>query len=283
MNIKKLIVFILSAFLPMVVIGLVMHIYKNVIVASLLSACAMFLPLVAVIVTRAIFKECIFKGLGVSFKINRWWVVGWLLIPVLALGIVGVTLLMPGAVWTPDSEMVQAMMQSFPGGIGVWGIVGVSIISGLLAGLTINAVFGLGEEIAWRGYLMQLFKGRKFIFVALWTGFIWGLWHAPIILNGHNYPQHPVPGVFLMVVFCILLTPILLYFRIKGRSVIVPAIMHGTFNALAGLSLMLITPADDILYGATGLAGMIALLIVDFCLFLYDRYISKENIFLTNI
>ena len=56
MNIKKLIVFILSAFLPMVVIGLVMHIYKNVIVASLLSACAMFLPLVAVFVTRAIFK-----------------------------------------------------------------------------------------------------------------------------------------------------------------------------------------------------------------------------------
>lgn len=115
--------------------------------------------------------------------------------------------------------------------------------------------------------------------MALWSGVIWGLWHAPIILNGHNYPQHPVTGVFMMVLFCLLLTPVLLYFRKKGRSVILPAIMHGTFNAVAGVSLLAVLPVNDILYGATGLAGFIALLIVNVCLYLYDRFIAKENIF----
>ena len=275
MDIKKLITFILAAFLPMVGIGAAIH-FSESIVKFLLSAVAMFIPVLAVIFTQVIFKEPVLRGVGLSFKINRWWVIGWLLIPIIALAIVGMTLLMPGARWTPDNETVKLALQTMPEGFGVWGFIGVTILSGMLAGLTLNAVFGLGEEIAWRGFLLNMFSGKKFCKVALCTGIIWGLWHAPIILNGHNYPQHPVAGVFLMVVFCVLMTPILMYFRQKSGSVIVPAIMHGTFNAVAGLPLIIITPANDLLYGATGLAGMIVLLIVNLCLFLFDRFVSKE-------
>ena len=275
MDIKKLITFILAAFLPMVGIGAAIH-FSESIVKYLLSAVAMFIPVLAVIFTQVIFKEPVLRGVGLSFKINRWWVIGWLLIPVIALAIVGMTLLMPGAKWTPDNDTMKMALQAMPEGFGVWGFIGVTMLSGLLSGVTINAVFALGEEIAWRGYLLNMFSGKKFWKVALCTGIIWGLWHAPIILNGHNYPQHPVVGVFLMVVFCVLMTPILMYFRQKSGSVIVPAIMHGTFNAVAGLPLMIITPANDLLYGATGLAGMIVLLIVNLCLFLFDRFVSKE-------
>ena len=275
MDIKKLITFILAAFLPMVGIGAAIH-FSESIVKFLLSAVAMFIPVLAVIFTQVIFKEPVLRGVGLSFKINRWWVIGWLLIPIIALAIVGMTLLMPGARWTPDNETVKMALQAMPEGFGVWGFIGVTMLSGLLSGVTINAVFALGEEIAWRGFLLNMFSGKKFWKVALCTGIIWGLWHAPIILNGHNYPQHPVVGVFLMVVFCVLMTPILMYFRQKSGSVIVPAIMHGTFNAVAGLPLIIITPANDLLYGATGLAGMIVLLIVNLCLFLFDRFVSKE-------
>lgn len=275
MDIKKLITFILAAFLPMVGIGAAIH-FSESFAQFLLSAVAMFIPVLAVIFTQVIFKEPVLRGVGLSFKINRWWVIGWLLIPIIALAIVGMTLLMPGARWTPDNETVKMALQAMPEGLGVWGFIGVTMLSGLLSGVTINAVFALGEEIAWRGFLLNMFSGKKFWKVALCTGIIWGLWHAPIILNGHNYPQHPIAGVFLMVVFCVLMTPILMYFRQKSGSVIVPAIMHGTFNAVAGLTLMIITPANDLLYGATGLAGMIVLLIVNLCLFLFDRFVSKE-------
>ena len=265
MNTKKLIVFLLWAFLPMVIVGLVMHFSGASAVGLpeessaidplaamkglLFSAGAMLIPLLAVIFTQLIFKEPVLKNLGI------------------------------GAKWTPNSEMMQSAIASMPEGFGIWGVIAVTMISGLLNGITINAVFAFGEEIAWRGFLMKEFKGRKFLTAALWIGIIWGFWHAPIILNGHNYPQHPVAGVFMMVAFCLLFTPMLMYFRQKSGSVIVPAIMHGTFNAVVGISAVVVTPANDLLYGGPGLAGFIVLLMMDVCLYLYDRYFSKERVF----
>lgn len=283
MNTKKLVTYILCAFIPMIGIGVLMSCGSNVILKSLLSLVAMLLPMIAVIITQAVNKEQIFHGLDISFKINRWWVIGWLLMPVLAVAVLGMTLLMPGAVWSPDSEVVKAALASMPEGVGLGAFIVITLISGLFAGLTVNAVFAFGEEIGWRGYLLKIFKGKTFLSTALWTGIIWGLWHAPIILNGHNYPQHPVAGVFMMVGMCVFLTPIFMYFRLKSGSVIVPAIMHGTFNGVVGLSMILVTPANDLLYGGPGLAGLITLLLLDICLYLYDRFISKENIFSSSI
>ena len=295
MNTKKLVTFILCAFIPMIGLGVVMHSIGaasadssldpatvnplSAIIGALLSSVAMLLPMLAVIITQLINKEPVFKNLDINFKVNRWWVMGWLLMPVLALAVLGITLLMPGAVWSPDSEVVKTTLAAMPEGLGLGGLIVITLISGLFAGLTINAVFAFGEEIGWRGYLLKIFKGKSFLTTALWTGIIWGLWHAPLILNGHNYPQHPVAGVFMMVGMCLFLTPMLIYFRLKSRSVIVPAIMHGTFNAVVGLSMILVTPANDLLYGGPGLAGLISLLLFDICIFLYDRFISKENIF----
>ena len=299
MNYKKLIVFLLFAFLPMIAVGLVMHFGGASTVGGsadpasidplaaikgfVFSAGAMLIPLLAVVFTQLIFKEPVFKGLGISFRVNRWWWIGWLLMPVIALAVMGVTLLMPGAVWTPGGATMQAAMQSLPEGVPedlvVWIIIAVSIFSGLIAGATINAVFAFGEEIAWRGFLMKEFKGRKFMSAVLWIGIIWGFWHAPIILNGHNYPQHPIAGVFMMVAFCLLLTPMLMYFRKKSGSVLVPAIMHGTFNAVVGVSAVVIPITNDLLLGGAGLAGFIVLFIVDICLFLYDEFMSKDKIF----
>lgn len=299
MNSRKLIIFILCAFLPMVAIGVIMHLFggspaglsadvmtenpTKAIVGIILSAGAMLLPMIAVIITQLLSKEPVLKGLDISFKINRWWFIGWLLMPVIAVMVLGVTLLMPGAVWSPDNDTIQTALESLPAGIGVWGMLAITLFSGLYAGITINGIFAFGEEIAWRGYLLKLFKGKKFMTTALLTGTIWGLWHAPIILNGHNYPQHPVIGVLMMIVFCVLLTPMLMYFRQKSGSVIVPAIMHGTFNGVVGITLILVTPANDLLYGASGLAGFITLALIDAVIYIYDRFISKENILRSEI
>ena len=297
-NRKKLIVFLLFAFLPMIAVGIIMHRSGASTAASLdpaavdpvaalkgflFSVGAMLIPLLAVVFTQLIFKEPVLEGLGVSFRFNRWWWIGWLLMPVVAMAVLGVTLMMPGAKWSPDSPLMQASLAKMPEGVGPWGIIGISLVSGLLSGITINAVFAFGEEIAWRGFLMKEFKGKKFLLVALWIGLIWGFWHAPIILNGHNYPDHPVAGVFMMVVLCLLLTPILMYFRQKSGSVIVPAIIHGTFNAVVGISAVVVTPANDLLFGGAGLAGFIVLAVTNVCLFLYDRYGSKEKLYTTPV
>lgn len=290
MKTKRILIFILWAFVPMIGTGLFLHFAgaaasqaESSPVAAmtgfLFSAGAMLIPLLAVVFTQLICREPVLEGVGISFRINRWWWIGWLLIPVMALAILGMSLLMPGARWAADSELLQLSLAQMPQGFGPWGLIAVSLFSGLLAGATLNAVFAFGEEVAWRGFLVREFKDRKFLTASLLIGVIWGFWHFPLILNGHNYPDHPVPGVFMMVLMCTALTPILLYFRQKSGSVIVPAVMHGTFNAVVGISNLFVLPQNDLLIGAPGLAGLIVLLLTDVGLFLFDRYVTRENLF----
>jgi membrane protease YdiL (CAAX protease family) len=85
---------------------------------------------------------------------------------------------------------------------------------------------------------------------------VWGLWHAPLIAQGHNYPEHPWIGVGLMVVFCTLWAPILGWLRSRSGSVIAAAIAHGAINASAGLPLLVIAGGGDLTVGLTGLAGL---------------------------
>lgn len=255
----------------------------SVLKGLIMGAGSMLIPLLAVVFTQLIFKEPVLKDLDAKFNIKLSWLIGWLIVPVIIFVILGITLLMPGANWNTDSETMQTAMSQMPAGLGVWGVIAITIVSGLFAGITVNALFAFGEEIAWRGYLIKLFQGKKFLTTALWIGIIWGLWHAPIILNGHNYPQHPVAGIFMMIAVCLSMTPALMYFRMKSDSVIVAAIMHGTINATAGVILFVVSPYNDLIHGAAGLAGIIGFLLFDIGLYIYDMYISKDKIFLSDL
>ncbi len=248
---------------------------------SIMASICMFIPLIATLIMQAIEGKPLLKGLGISWKINRWWIVGWLMMPIACIAIVGVCAAFPGMSFNAHTALVQQALEEMNSQgmkIGSRGLFSIEIVSGLIAGCTINALFAFGEEVGWRGYLTELLKGRHYLLACAIISLIWGLWHAPLILMGHNYPDHPVIGVFMMVGFCLSLTPIITYIRLKSGSVIAAAIVHGSFNALAGLSLMYIDNYNDLL-GSTGLAGIIVLLIIDLILFLYDRYISQDRIF----
>jgi hypothetical protein len=69
------------------------------------------------------------------------------------------------------------------------------------------------------------------------------------------------------------------YIVLKSKSVITAAIFHGTLNAISGIVLFYVVGGNDLINGATGVSGFIALLLVNISLFVYDKYITKENIF----
>ena len=148
----------------------------------------------------------------------------------------------------------------------------------MIAGYTINALFAFGEEVGWRSCLLNAFEGKPFWQACVFTGAVWGIWHAPLILLGHNYPEHPQIGVAMMTLWCILLTPMFIYIRVKTKSVYGDSFLHGFLNALAGLPLLLIIGGNDLTKGVTGAAGMIALVIINAALIFYDVYISKDRI-----
>ena len=81
-----------------------------------------------------------------------------------------------------------------------------------------------------------------------------------------------------MIILCVLLDPIFSYVRIRANSVIAAAIIHGSLNATAGLSLMVVKGGNDLTVGAAGLAGFIVLAFVNIGLLLYDRVLAKEPI-----
>ena len=232
----------------------------------------MFFPLVSVLLTQLVTGEKPFSDIGISFRLNKWWWLGWLvIIPLPILLSLPVSSLFPGVSIGTDSDALKQTMdamqaQGMP--FGPWGVGIITLLSGFVAGLTINALFAFGEESAWRGFLHRLLKGKGFWKECLIIGVIWGIWHAPLILMGHNYPEHPVPGVFMMVAFCVLVTPLMVFIREKSGSVIMAAIAHGTINALGGLPVLYLIGYKELLSGITGLAGFIALALADIVLLL---------------
>ena len=252
------------------------------------STVYMFFPLITALVLQAIDKEK-FNHTGlVNFKVSWTWLVAWLLPVVLSLVCIPVNGWLPGVELQYNSEqlinqyhipdnqqnMVREQLGKFPAYLLVISI----IFSGLIAGITINAIAAFGEEYGWRNYLVGALREVKFWKAALFIGIVWGIWHFPLILMGHNYPNEPYWGLLMMVLLCILLGIIELYFVLKSKSMVVAAVMHGTFNAVNGITIYFILGGNDFLNGMAGLAGFIVMAVTILCIWVYDKYISKDNL-----
>ena len=252
------------------------------------STIYMFFPLITALVLQAIDKEK-FNHTGlVNFKVSWPWVVAWLLPVVMVFVCILINGMMPGVSLEYNSEQLinqyhvpedqQELVREQMGKMPAYLMVISIVFSGLIAGITVNAIAAFGEEYGWRNYLVGALRGVKFWKAALFIGIVWGIWHFPLILMGHNYPNEPRWGVLLMVVMCILLGIIELYFVLKSKSMVVAAIMHGTINALAGMVIYFTLGGNDFLNGMPGLSGFIIMAVTIVCIWIYDKYISKDNI-----
>ncbi|WNG43342.1 CPBP family intramembrane metalloprotease [Archangium minus] len=138
----------------------------------------------------------------------------------------------------------------------------IQVVQAALLGPFLNLPVIFGEEWGWRGYLLP-----RLLPLGQWSalvlgGVIWGLWHAPLILLGYNYPQHPVLGVLLFTVVCVLLSILLGWMRLATGSIWPAVLAHGSINALAPIVVMLgyaEKPIDTALVGMTGWPGWLVL------------------------
>ncbi len=242
----------------------------------ILSPFYMFIPFVATILT-CIFYRIPLGSLALSAKPNRWFLVAWLLPALLSCVALGISLIFPGVEYSPSMQGVSRYYSISPNVVaeqytllGLPPLISV-LFMGLIAGPTVNALFAFGEEIGWRGFLHRELAHLGFWKLSYATGFIWGIWHAPLILHGLNYPQHPIEGVGMMIVFTTLLSPLLSYIRIRTRSVLGAAIMHGTVNGVSGISVAFAEGGSDLIVGLTGLSGFVVLLFVNAVLFKVSR------------
>ena len=248
----------------------------------------MFFPMLTALVLQAIDKEKFNHNGLVNFKIKWSWLVAWLLPVVMVFICILVNGLMPGVMLQYNAEQLitqyhipedqQDLVREQLLGMPASMMIGLTLVSGLTMGITVNAIASFGEEYGWRNYFIGALREEKFWDAAPFIGFIWGIWHMPLIFMGHNYPNETQWGVILMVVFCVLLGIIELYFVLKAKSMIPAAIFHGTVNAVSGMVIYFTLGGNDFLNGMTGLAGFITMAVVIVCIWLFDKYISKDNL-----
>jgi len=144
-----------------------------------------------------------------------------------------------------------------------WALLLLTGFQTVILGPILGLLIAFGEEYGWRGYLQsELIKIGKVRGILL-LGVIWGLWHTPIILMGHNYPGYPVLGSLLMVLYCIALAFLLGFAVLKSRSVWLAAFLHGLNNQVYSfLILMVYTPNDPILSFGAGIYGLLVLALI---------------------
>jgi membrane protease YdiL (CAAX protease family) len=135
-----------------------------------------------------------------------------------------------------DQQLGAAGVQELPLPIGT--LVAVQLAT-IPLGALINLVPALGEELGWRGWLLPRLLPLGTVPALLVSGVIWGLWHAPLILLGYNYPDAPGwLGLSAMVVMCILVGAVFGWLRLRSGSVWPAALAHAAFNAAAGSHLL---------------------------------------------
>lgn len=142
----------------------------------------------------------------------------------------------------------------------------------LPVGILFNAIFlTFSEELGWRGWLQPRLAHLGFWRLCLLIGTVWGIWHAPIILMGYNFPGLGWAGVLAMTAFCVLLTPYHALLRERGAGTWGPGMFHGTINAVAGFSFLFQPEPAWPWNGLLGLGGFAVMLAGCGLIWMYRR------------
>lgn len=136
----------------------------------------------------------------------------------------------------------------------------ISTVLMVFATAPLAAFNTFGEEYGWRAYMNQKLEP---LFGTLGTvligGILWGLWHAPLTVHGHNfgkdYPGFPYMGILLMCVMCTGFGAVLCWLTKTSGTVYPAAIMHACINN-GGLTLgtvLLVTHDKELTIGQMAL------------------------------
>jgi uncharacterized protein len=176
-------------------------------------------PAVACIIVRMGVTREGFGDAGLHPCFRQWWT--YLLAVTWPLAVVVV------------SVVVATILRTAPHGFALpWGLSQPSL--GRLVGLFLLSIvlapIFLGEELGWRGYLqLRLFQARPLL-AGLTTGFIWGVWHYPMILSGGQPTESIAQTLLLLPVSMMAMSVLLGWMRSRTGSLWPGTVAHAANN-----------------------------------------------------
>ena len=241
----------------------------------------MFVPGVAAFIVRKFITKEGFDDAGLGIGPARYYLVAWLLpVGLSVLACLLSVLLTPAHFDFTLSEAMKAAVQRAPEKPlpSPQALLLSIFLSALTIGVMINTLFAFGEEFGWRGYLLMRLLPAGRLRAMVLVGVVWGLWHAPVILMGYNYPRHPISGVALMVGFCVLFSIILSWLRLASGSVLVPAVAHASLNGPASAVRIVLRNYDTATSTLMGLVGFVVLGVFIAWLYLSGRLSGQTRL-----
>ncbi|NTU71880.1 MAG: CPBP family intramembrane metalloprotease [Coriobacteriia bacterium] len=254
------IAFGLAALISVIAARMGGNVFVNPAVQWLIAFLYMPAPLIAGLVVEAVAKRgFLVSKVFVQFKprIVRVVLVGLGWWAFLMIGVIGVGFLLGNVARIPGMGVLPTDQASFLAGLKLllpagyeltpdmlaqmppWWIIYVQVaVAGIVAGFTINALFAFGEEYGWRGVLQDLLAPLGEFKANVLIGLMWGVWHAPIIVMiGYNYPGQPLLGSITMTLVLVPFAFVEYQSRRLTGSLLGPAVVHGMYNASAGIFL----------------------------------------------
>lgn len=246
------------------------------IVTQLLVAAGMFFPAIGVVLTRLVTREG-FKNAWLKPKLKknlRFYLLAWFGPAILTFAGAGLYfLLVPGS-FDPNCGYMRLTMEAagtspdaLPMPLSL--LMAIQCVQALLLAPVMNFVTCFGEEWGWRGYLLpKVSRHFSTLPTLLITGIIWGLWHAPLTVIGHNYGLgywgFPFTGIAMMCVFCIVVGIFLSYVTLKTNSCIPAILGHGAINGIAAIGMYFTQDGGNPFVGPapTGIIGIVPFAIV---------------------
>ncbi len=207
-------------------------------IAQAFGTFGMFAPALAHLLTRIITKEG-FKDLKLfpNFKGNMRYY----------LAAVGVKIL--------ESIVITLMFaRIFLDGENVFSLgdggVGIALLLAQISYSVIVFFPAFGEEWGWRGYMMpKLMELMPKPAAVITGGVIWGLWHAPLTVSGHNfgtnYPGFPFLGIACMCGLCIVSNAFFTLLTEKTGSIYPASVAHMVNNNCSPFVVMTLIVSEN--------------------------------------
>ncbi len=234
LTLKRLLIYLVLAFVPFYIIipamwsyfGEPVFICEDAVVAVYcFGVFGMMIPSFAHLITRLVTKEG-FKNsfLGAYFKGKMGYWTASVIVPI------GYSAVIAVLVWELYMDGV-----SFSDAFGNIGLQSAGILLIQIAYSVICFFPAFGEEWGWRGYMMpKLMELMPKPLAVLVGGVLWGLWHAPLTVAGHNfgvdYPGYPFVGIGMMCLMCTALNAFLTLLTERTKSVYPAAFTHALNN-----------------------------------------------------
>ncbi len=202
-----------------------------------------------------------FAGLG--------WALGAFLLALGLIGLLGNAAGLPG-LGKLDLDSVRALARVMPEGtegapsipdwmmnMPGWSLLMAMLLIQFLLGSTLYLAYTYGEELGWRGFLLQETKVLGYWKGNLVLGLLAGIWYLPFVIQGDLYAGPVVWGCFTMVVFQISLTFPLTYFARKSGHPLTAAAIQGIWGAVASILPMFLVGQNPFVGSMAGVLGMV--------------------------